>query len=181
MPKSKQAVVFDDRPPKRKPSARSSAKAKRTAARLTAVQILYQAHQLGASPEKILKEFHDYRIGQIIDELEIIPADEQLLAGIIEAASDNAIAIDALLEQSLRGTTLERLEQLLRVIMQAAIGELLIHRDIETGIIISDYLSVTDAFYDKAEIKLVNGVLDAAARDIRTILNTELTTELKGI
>jgi N utilization substance protein B len=181
MPRTIKAAVFDDRPPKRKPSARSSAKARRTAARLTAVQILYQAQQLGTPAAKILQEFHDYRIGQIIDELEIIPADGELLAAIVEAATDNVIEINEILERSLRGTTLERLEQLLRVIMQAGIGELMAHRDIATGIIISDYLSVTDAFYDQAEIKLVNGVLDAAGREIRNPLKPELTTELKGI
>ena len=177
----KPAVILDDRPPKRKPSARSSNRAKRTAARLTAVQILYQANQLGAEPEKILQEFHDYRIGQIIDELELIPADLELLAKIIAATVDNAETIDALLASSLTGTTPERVELLLRTIMRAGIAELLIQPAADTGIVISDYLSVTDGFYDQAEIKLVNGVLDAAARAIRSDAKEELTTELKGI
>jgi N utilization substance protein B len=181
MPPFKKAVLIDDRPPKRKPSARSSAKAKRTAARLTAVQILYQAQLLQVPAAKILQEFHDYRIGQIIDGIEIIPADQDLLAGIIEAVTNNQAEIGSILERSLRGTTPERLEQLLRTIMQAGIGELLANADIAIGVIISDYLSVTDGFYGTAEIKLVNGVLDAASRDIQSNGKDELTTELKGI
>ena len=70
MPQNPKTV--SDIPPPRKPSARSSAKAKRSAARLTAVQILYQANVSGEDIETVHIEFLRYRIGQLLDGLELV-------------------------------------------------------------------------------------------------------------
>ncbi len=168
MPRAKIPVVVDDRPLPRKPSARSAPREKRTAARLTAVQILYQSAMTGQDVHQVLIEFRDYRIGQIVEDLEIVSADPETLDAIIGGIVQFGSRVDEVLAASLRGTTPERVEALLRSIMRAGVAELLVRRDLTASLIISDYLSVTDAFYDRTEIKLVNGVLDAAARAIRT-------------
>ncbi len=161
-------VKVDDRPPPRKPSARSSAKAKRSAARLTAVQVLYQAALNGQTPAQALEEFSVYRIGQIVDEQEIVPADMETLNAIIETVGEKQEELDVVMATVLRGTTPERLELLMRVAMRAGIAELMVRRDLAAGIIISDYLSVIDAFYASGqEIKLINAALDAAAKQVR--------------
>jgi N utilization substance protein B len=177
MPRAKQPVVVDDRPLPRKPSARSAPRAKRTAARLNAVQILYQSTLTGQDLPAALIEFRDYRIGQIIEDIEIVPADAETLNAIIGGLASHAERIDQVLAASLRGSTPDRVEILLRSIMRVGIAELLVRRDLSASLIISDYLSVTEAFYDRTEIKLVNGVLDAAARSIRTD-TAEIFTDL---
>ncbi len=159
--------MVDDRPPARKPSARSSARARRSAARLTAVQILYQAALTGQPLPQALTEFIDYRIGQVVEGIEIISADMETLSPIIAGVQEHAAEIDRVMAGALRGTTPERLELLLRVVMRAGIAELMLRRDLATGIIISDYLSVVDAFYSGPAIKLINAALDSAARKIR--------------
>ena len=168
MPRIKPPVFVDDRPPARKPSARSAPREKRTAARLTAVQILYQSALTGQDLAAALTEFRDYRIGQIIEDIEIVPADAETLDAIVGGIVQFGGRVDEVLLASLRGTSPERVETLLRSIMRAGIAELIVRRDLPASLVISDYLSVTDAYYDKAEISLVNGVLDAAARAIRS-------------
>ena len=146
MPRAKIPVVVDDRPLPRKPSARSAPREKRTAARLTAVQILYQSAMTGQDVHQALIEFRDYRIGQIIEDLEIVPADADTLDAIIGGIVQFGSRVDEVLAASLRGTTPERVEALLRSIMRAGVAELLVRRDLTASLIISDYLSVTDAF-----------------------------------
>ena len=177
MPKSKNApAVVDDRPPLRKPSARSSAKAKRSAARLTAVQILYQAALNEQTPQQALKEFAEYRIGQIVDGVEIVPADRETLDAIVDGVADLREEIDSILVASLKGSSTERIELLMRCILRAGVAELILRPDIAPGIIISDYLSVTEAFYELGpEIKLINAVLDTAARIFRADKSSALT------
>jgi N utilization substance protein B len=114
-----------------------------------------------------LVEFKDYRIGQIIEDIEIVPADSETLDKIINSIIDHDARINGILASCLRGTTPERVETLLRCIMLAGIAELIMRPDLSPNMIISDYLSVTDAFYDKTEISLVNGVLDSASRIIK--------------
>ncbi len=161
-------MPVDDRPPARKPSARSSAKARKTAARLTAVQIVYQAEITGQDLAKALQEFADYRIGQIIDDIELVPADRETLDAIISGLIQHKDKVDELLAASLRGTSLDRLELLLGSILRAATAELLTRSELPAGLVISDYLSVTDGFYGGSEVKLVNGALDAVFRTIRS-------------
>jgi N utilization substance protein B len=177
MPRKQTPLAADDRPPPRKPSARSSAKARRTAARLTAVQILYQAAINGQPLSEALEEFADYRIGQIIDDIEIVPADRETLDAVIGGLIQYGPRIEELLTNSLRGSPPERLELLLRCIIRAGLAELLVRRDLPAGLIISDYLSVTDAFYAGSEIKLVNAVLDGGSKAIRQNA-TEILSDL---
>jgi N utilization substance protein B len=176
IPRGPVIVKVDDRPPPRKPSARSSAKAKRSAARLTAVQILYQAASNGQTPLEALKEFSVYRIGQIVDDIEIVPADRETLDAIIAGVAEYQEQIDSIMTANLKGAAPERIELLMRCILRAGIVELFLHDEIAPGIIIGDYLSVTEAFYDSgSEIKLINGVLDAAGRYIRANRSPALT------
>jgi N utilization substance protein B len=153
----------DDRPAPRKPSARSSAKAKRSAARLTAVQILYQAGISGAGVEEVLTEFSDYRIGQLLDGMELVAADREMLAKILDAVHLHQSRISEILTQTLQKEKRERLEKLLTCIMTAGIAEMIADEATPAAIIISSYMAVSDAFYDDKETKLVNAVLDAAA------------------
>ena len=168
MPRKNPAQApIDDRPPPRKPSARSSLKARRSGARMSAVQIIYQSELNKQSLPQALAEYSDYRIGQIVDGIEIVPADPETLKAIVQGVEDHDEAIREVMRAALRGTTPERIETLLRSILRAGIAELMLRQDQPVGLIISDYLSVVDAFYAGPEIKLINAALDAAARAVR--------------
>ena len=121
----------DDRPPPRKPSARSSARAKRSAARLAAVQILYQASLTGQDLAAALTEFADYRIGQILEDIELVAADREtldpIIGGMIQFWPEIEEAITAAFRE---GTDPARLELLLRCILRAGTTELLVRRDV---------------------------------------------------
>jgi N utilization substance protein B len=63
---------------------------------------------------------------------------------------------------------MERLDKPMRQILRAGTYELLARADVPTGAVISEYLDVADAFYDRREKGFVNGLLDALAKEIRT-------------
>ncbi len=101
---------------KKKP--RSSAKARRSAARLAAVQVLYEIAQTGKSAAEALSEFIEFRIGHEVDGAVFVAADVTLLTAIVRGADAERAELDALIEAAVRPPLeRERLEVLLRVIL----------------------------------------------------------------
>lgn len=145
--------------------ARSQARA---AARLAAVQALYQ-HEMEATPvASLLDEFHRHRLGAEIDEDRYAQAEtaffDQLVKGVLARRDE----IDGLIAGKLSaGWTLPRLDKTLAQILRAGAYELLARADVPTGTAISEYVDVAHAFFDAREAKFVNGLLDALARDLR--------------
>lgn len=109
-----------------------------------------------------------------------MPVDEEEAADLAEAERDffddvvtgvdaRLAEIDALIEAHLAsGWKLGRLDRLLKQILRAGCYELVARADIPTGTVIDEYLDIADAFYDDREKKFVNGLLDAAAKDVRS-------------
>ena len=54
----------------------------------------------------------------------------------------------------------------MKAILRAGTYELIARPDVPLGSVISEYLDVADAFYDKREKGFVNGLLDAIAKDV---------------
>jgi N utilization substance protein B len=151
---------------KKKP--RSSAKARRSAARLAAVQVLYEIAQTGKSAAEALSEFIEFRIGHEVDGAVFVAADVTLLTAIVRGADAERAELDALIEAAVRPPLeRERLEVLLRVILAAGAWELRRNLELPAPVVLAEYVGIATAFYGGAEPGLMNGVLDRLARTLR--------------
>jgi N utilization substance protein B len=147
---------------------RGSAKARRSAARLAAVQVLYQIELLGAEPEAALTEFLQHRLGHEVDGVSYVAADPPLLSAIVRGTSVRRADIDGMISAALDARMpLDRIELLLRAILRAGTFELLSHADIHPRIILSEYVEIAHAFYQGREPGVINGVLDHLAHRLR--------------
>lgn len=146
-----------------------SKKARRSAARLTASQVVYQVAMTKQAPDKVLEQFRDSRIGYQLDEEVLVPADMDVLVEIIRSLYERYDDLEAMVMGSLTSKEDEAtVEPLLKSILLCGAAELVCRHEVDTPIIIADYLNVTHAFYDKGEPGLVNAVLDKIAQNIRS-------------
>lgn len=146
-------------------AARSTARA---AARLAAVQALYQQEMEGTPVPTLLHEFHQHRIGATIEDVEYADADVDFFDDIVKGVAARREEIDTRIAARLStGWTIERLDTPMRGLLRAGVYELLARHDVPKGAVISEYLDVAHAFYDRRETGFVNGLLDAVARDVR--------------
>jgi N utilization substance protein B len=140
----------------------------RSAARLAAVQALYQQDMEGTPLPHLLKEFHDHRLGATIGDATYHDAEIDFFDDIVTGSNSRSDDIDAAITARLaEGWTLERLDRPMRAILRAGAYELIARADVPVATVISEYVDVADAFYDKREKGFVNGLLDSIARDAR--------------
>ena len=158
----------------RKPSAT----ARRRAARLHAVQALYNIDRTGQSADSVLGEFVRFRLGEDVDGDRYVDPDRPLFAaivrGVVAREGDLNLIIDGALD---KGMTTQRLELLLRLILRAGTWELLVSPDVAARIVIADYVDLAHAFYAGKEPAITNAVLDRIARVLRP---DELGTAAEG-
>lgn len=140
----------------------------RSAARLAAVQALYQ-HTMEEIPiPQLLHEFHTHRLGEEIDEDQFADADVDFFDDVVEGTTARLAEIDGLIEGKLAsGWSLTRLDRTLHQILRAGTYELLARRDVPVGSVINEYLDVAHAFFDAKDTRFANGLLDAIAKDVR--------------
>jgi transcription antitermination protein NusB len=148
----------------------TSSRAKsRSAARLAAVQALYQMEMEATPLPKLLHEFHEHRLGATIEEVTYAPAEQPFFDDVVKGVDARLAEIDTLIASKLAsGWTLERLDKPMRQILRAGTYELLARIDVPTASVITEYVDVAHAFYDKREAGFVNGLLDAVAKSART-------------
>ena len=140
----------------------------RAAARLAAVQALYQHEMEGTPLAPLLHEFHAHRIGATIEDVEYADADVDFFDDVVRGVLARRDEIDAAVAAKLAsGWTLERLDRPMRQILRAGTYELLARKDVPVGSVISEYVDVAKAFYDKRETGFANGLLDAVAKVAR--------------
>lgn len=141
----------------------------RAAARLGAVQALYQQQMEGTPLTQLLDEFHMHRLGAEIEGMQFNEAERSFFDDLVKGTLARRDEIDALLESKLaEGWSLARLDKTQLQILRAGAYELMARADIPTGTAISEYVDVAHAFFDAREAKFVNGVLDAVAKAVRT-------------
>ena len=146
-------------------NARSQA---RSAARLAAVQALYQLDMEKPALPKLLDEFHQHRLGAEIEDAQYAKADVAFFDDLVKGVDARREEIDAALAERLsEGWSLARLDRTMLQILRAGTYELLARADVPTGAVIGEYLDVAHAFFEPREAKFVNGVLDAVARAVR--------------
>jgi N utilization substance protein B len=140
----------------------------RSAARLAAVQALYQQEMEGTPVRRLLKEFHDHRLGATIEDETYHDAERDFFDDIVGGVDGRRSEIDQLISGRLaEGWRLERLDRPMRAILRAGAYELIARPDVPVGSVISEYVDVAHAFYDKRESGFVNGLLDAIAKEAR--------------
>ena len=142
--------------------------ASRSAARLAAVQALFQ-HQMEKTPiARLLKEFHDHRLGQEIEDDQYHAAEVDFFDDIVSGFDEKADEIDALIDKNLSsGWSIGRLDKTMLQILRAGSFELIARDDIPTGTVISEYVDVAKAFFNRKDSGFVNGLLDAIAKEVR--------------
>lgn len=141
---------------------------RRTAARLAAVQALYQIEVSGASPANVVMEFLRHRLGQEGEGETFGAADERLFAELVEGASARREELDRHIAAALTPDwPLERLEIILRAILRTGAYELLARLEVPARVAISEYIDIAHAFFAGKEPGLINGVLDRLARTLR--------------
>ncbi len=141
---------------------------RRGAARLAAVQALYQMDVAATSLDKILAEFETHWIGREIEGDQYLPAEEAFFREVVSGVVAEQRKLDPMIDAALtRGWPLKRVEALLRAILRAGAYELDHRRDVPARVVISEYVDVANAFVDAEETGMVNAVLDQLARQIR--------------
>ncbi len=150
--------------PRRKPDATKPAN-QRGAARLAAVQALYQMDVGRQSLEDTLSQFSAHHLGREIEGEQYLPADADFFRQIVTGVIRNQLDIDPTVDNALqKGWPVARIDATLRAILRAATFELLRRKDIPSGVVITEYVDIAKAFYEEDAAGLVNGVLDAIAR-----------------
>jgi N utilization substance protein B len=140
----------------------------RAAARLGAVQALYQMDIASSDVGETLAQFSSRAIGENFDDGQCGEADYKLLTEIVEGTVREQAAIDPFVDRVLEsGWPLHRLDATIRAILRAAAFELMFMERVPARVTISEYVAVTSAFFDGDELRFVNGVLDALARQRR--------------
>jgi N utilization substance protein B len=140
----------------------------RSAARLAAVQALYQMDIAGTPVEEVLAEFETFRLGHELDGIKYRDADPAFFRDIVTGVVRTQLELDpAIHETLLAGWPLARIDVTLRAILRSAAHELRSRKDVPSPVVISEYVDVAKAFFTGDEPRLVNGVLDALSRRIR--------------
>ncbi len=154
-----QPVKTDPAPPAHNP---------RRAARLAAVQALYQSLLTGAPADAVIAEFETYRRRGESESCPLEDADVALFTDIVRGAAARKDEIEARLVPLLPGDwPLERLETLLRAVLWAGAYELMARADIPLEVVINEYVDAAHAFFSGKEPAFVNAVLDRLAREVR--------------
>ncbi|UVO55378.1 transcription antitermination factor NusB [Sphingomonas sp. SUN039] len=140
----------------------------RSAARLAAVQALYQRAMEATPTAQLLHEFHQHRLGATIEDAEYNEAEVEFFDDLVTGSIAREAELDAAIAARLSsGWSLERLDRPMHALLRAATYELLARADVPVKTVINEYVDVADAFYDKREKGFVNGLLDAVAKDVR--------------
>jgi transcription antitermination protein NusB len=139
----------------------------RSAARLAAVQALFQMELSGDEAPKVITEFRHHRYEDAVDGEALMKPDDgffkDLVLGVTARRDDLDQRISALLAS---GWSLERIDKLVLQVLRAAAYELIARPDVPAKVTISEYLDVTHAFHERTEANFVNGLLDRLARDL---------------
>ena len=151
----------------KKPASGRSPQA-RTAARLAAVQALYQMDMTAIDLNHVIAEFEVHRLGQEVEGNQYCDAETQFFRDIVEGVVREQRRIDPLVDRHLaEGWRLNRVDSILRAILRAGAYEMLMRKDVPSRVVITEYVDLAHAFFEGEEPKVVNGILDRLAHRLR--------------
>ncbi|SEN68216.1 transcription antitermination factor NusB [Bradyrhizobium sp. OK095] len=141
---------------------------RRGAARLAAVQALYQMDIAGAGINDIFAEFESHWLGNEVEGDTYLPAEAAFFRDIVSGVVRDQMKLDPLIDEALsKGWPLKRIEAILRAVLRAGAYELEHRKDVPGRVVISEYVDVANAFVDREETGMVNAVLDQIGRHFR--------------
>ena len=141
---------------------------RRGAARLAAVQALYQMDIAGTGLHEILAEFESHWLGQEVEGAQYLPAEAAFFRDVVEGVVREQRRLDPLIDHALsQGWPLKRIDTVLRAVLRAGAYELDHRRDVPGRAVVSEYVDVANAFVDREETGVINAVLDQLARQMR--------------
>jgi N utilization substance protein B len=141
---------------------------RRGAARLAAVQALYQMDIAGAGLNDVFAEFESHWLGNEVEGEKYLPAEAAFFRDIVGGVVRDQTRLDPLVDQALaRGWPLKRIDAIIRAVLRAGTYELQQRKDIPARVVVTEYVDVAGAFVDREETGMVNAVLDQIARKFR--------------
>ncbi|MGT2436484.1 transcription antitermination factor NusB [Bradyrhizobium betae] len=153
----------------KKPPVGTEKKAnRRGAARLAAVQALYQMDIAGAGINDIFAEFESHWLGNEVEGDTYLPAEAAFFRDVVSGVVRDQKKLDPLIDEALsQGWPLKRIEAILRAVLRAGAYELQHRKDVPGRVVVSEYVDVANAFVDREETGMVNAVLDQIGRQFR--------------
>jgi N utilization substance protein B len=151
------------------PASKDGRKAnRRGAARLAAVQALYQMDIAGTGCNEILAQFESHWIGREVEGNQYLPAEAAFFREVVNGVVREQRSLDPLIDAALAQTwPLKRIEAILRAVLRAGAFELGHRNDVPARVVVAEYVDVANAFVDREETGMVNAVLDQLARKLR--------------
>jgi N utilization substance protein B len=144
-----------------KPSGTNARAASRSAARLAAVQALYQMDMTGIDLTEVITEFEAHRLGQEIEGCQYADVEPEFFRDLVEGVVREQLNIDRMIDKQLaEGWRLTRVDSILRAILRAGAYEILVRSDVPARVVITEYVDIAHAFFAEDEPKVVNGILD---------------------
>jgi transcription antitermination protein NusB len=141
---------------------------RRGAARLAAVQALYQMDIAGAGLNDIFSEFESHWLGNEVEGDKYLPAEAAFFRDVVSGVVRDQTGLDPLIDEALaKGWPLKRIDAILRAVLRAGSYELQRRKDVPARVVVSEYVDVANAFVEKDETGMVNAVLDQIARQFR--------------
>jgi transcription antitermination protein NusB len=162
-------MADDRKKPTGRPAKAPDKKAnRRGAARLAAVQALYQMDIAGAGINDIFAEFESRWLGGEVEGEKYLPAEAAFFRDIVSGVVRDQARLDPVIDEALsKGWPLKRIDAILRAVLRAGAYELEHRRDIPGRVVVSEYVDVAHAFVESEETGMVNAVLDQIARQFR--------------
>jgi N utilization substance protein B len=140
----------------------------RPAARLAAVQALYQMDLAGTSLNTVIAEFTSHRFGAGAEDQSVARADVGFFADLVRGVVRRQKEIDPIVDRQLaEGWHLSRIDSILRAVLRAGTFELIERSDVPARVVINEYVEVAHAFLSGDDPRVVNGVLDKLAHRLR--------------
>jgi N utilization substance protein B len=140
----------------------------RTAARVATVQALYQMDMAGTDLNAVIDEFVNLRFPRVPGDEAAAGADPAFFADLLRGVLRRQRDIDPLVDRQLaEGWRLKRIDAIVRAILRAGVFELMERPDVPVRVVINEYINVAHSFFSEDEPKVVNGVLDKLARELR--------------
>ena len=140
----------------------------RGAARLGAVQALYQMEVAAKGLNDVLAEFESHWLGREIEGDEYKPAETGFFRDVLSGVLDGQREIDPLVDRTLaEGWPLARIDAVMRAILRAGVYELTSRKDVPARVVIKEYVDVAGSFFGREESGMINAVLDRLARRLR--------------
>lgn len=141
----------------------------RSAARLAAIQALYQMEMTAIDFNRVITEFETHRFGEEVEGCQFCDAEAAFFRDLVQGVVREQRRVDPLIDQLLaEGWRLNRVDSILRAILRAGAYEILSRTDVPARVVISEYVDLAHAFFDGEEPKVVNGILDKLAKSART-------------